>query len=108
MLGDWLAEFTDLRNVLVRPPWPSHDGLRDLTAQLRTRIIATGRNVPVPVPSDRKRAAAERAAAITAAQAEQAREDVALHELNSKVSPACLSYETNGRSLHPHTLVWLK
>ena len=85
MLGDWLAEFTDLRTRLVRPPWPSHDGLRALTAELRARIIATGRSVAVPAPSDRKRAAAEKVAAISAAQAEQAREDGALRELECKV-----------------------
>ena len=85
MLGDWLAEFTDLRAVLTRPPWPGHAGLRALTAEMRARIIATGRDEAVPAPSDRKRAATEKAAAITAAQAEQAAEDAALEQLDCKV-----------------------
>ena len=85
MLGDWLAEFTDLRAVLCRPPWPDHTGLRALTAEMRARIIATGRNEAVPAPSDRKRAAAEQLAAVSAAQAEQAKEDAAVEQLDCKV-----------------------
>ena len=35
MLGSWLAEFTDLRQQLVQPPWPSPAGLRALTLEAR-------------------------------------------------------------------------
>ena len=37
MLGSWLAEFTDLRQQLVQPPWPSPAGLRVLTLEVRLR-----------------------------------------------------------------------
>ena len=176
MLGNWLAEFTDLRQKLVQPPWPSRAGLRALSqearlheetcpqcsvcllfrkqlpcsersalckseprpcfrpqrghvstctstryvtaaftpaptrsekgprinaavytrggahdrdrllvTQMRRRIVeiaATGRTEPVPAPSDRKRAAAEKAASIALARAAQEQEDTALRELD--------------------------
>ncbi len=59
-------------------------------------VAATGRTEPVPAPSDRKRAGAEKAAAIDAAREAQAVEDTALRDLDGvKVctalhDPACL------------------
>ena len=63
--------------------------------QMRRRIAAIaamGRTEPVPAPSDRKRAAAEKAAAIDAARATQQQEDTALRELDgAKVHGAATS-----------------
>ena len=35
MMGSWLAEFTDLRQSLVLPPWPDSAGLRALAVEVR-------------------------------------------------------------------------
>ena len=73
-------------NPAITVPDPVHPtGGAACDLQMRQRIeaiAATGRTQPVPAPSDRKRAAAEKAAAIEAARAAQQVEDTALRELD--------------------------
>ena len=87
MLGPWLTEFVEMREVLNRGG-RVYDvlSLREFTLELLDMIKATGREYPVPKISARKLAAMEAEAAKAHAIAEQEREEQALQQLASAVT----------------------
>jgi tRNA-dihydrouridine synthase 1 len=85
LIGPWLSEFVDLRDVLNRGKTVmDRDTLEAFTHEVITRIKATGRTYAVPALSARKLAELEKEAAKQAAIAEQQAEEEALRELDTQ------------------------
>lgn len=92
LLGPWLSEFVDLREVLNRgdgtPRSATVEHLRELAMEVVARIqgieAREGRTHPIPQITARKLAAMEREAAKAAAIAEQEREAAALARLEQQ------------------------
>lgn len=80
--GSWLSEFTDLRDRLNQ----QHKSfgvadIREIAEEVVSRIGVLGRDYPVPKLSERALARMEREAAMTAAIAEQNREEACLKRI---------------------------
>lgn len=88
--GDWLQEFTDLRDRLNdhRLDVPK---IRAIAMEMIDRIQVCGRTKPIPKLSDRARLRLERDAAVAQARLEQQREAAALRSLGVEVETPCLS-----------------
>ncbi|GIL98467.1 hypothetical protein Vretimale_3793 [Volvox reticuliferus] len=80
MVGDWLAEHTDLRHNINRLP-PTVQLFRQMVDELRARVAASGRDYPIPQLSAAELVAADREEAKRAAIEEQEREADALDRL---------------------------
>ncbi|GLI58658.1 hypothetical protein VaNZ11_000400 [Volvox africanus] len=80
MVGDWLAEHTDLRHNINRLP-PTVQLFCQMVDELRARVAASGRNYPIPQLSAAELATADREEAKRAAIEEQEREADALDRL---------------------------
>ncbi|PNH09931.1 tRNA-dihydrouridine(16/17) synthase [NAD(P)(+)] [Tetrabaena socialis] len=80
IIGDWLAEHTDLRETINRTP-PSLELYLRVIAEVRSRSAASGRDRPMPQLGAADLAAIERAEAKQAAIDEQEREADALDRL---------------------------
>lgn len=81
LVGSWLAEHVDLRDVINRDPSFDLAAARDLAQELARRVAACGRDHPVPALSARKMAQMAAEAARAAAIEEQDREQAALAAL---------------------------
>ncbi|GLC54740.1 hypothetical protein PLESTB_000901100 [Pleodorina starrii] len=83
MIGDWLAEHTDLREKINRMP-PSIQLFLQVVDEILARAAASGRGHPVPQLSAAELAAADRDEARRAAIEEQEREADALDRLERR------------------------
>ena len=86
LLGPWLAEFTDLRDILSRgsKDMCTTESLIEFTEKVIARIKETGRTYPVPVLSTKDLEDFKRQAAKQSAIAEQEREAAAIHEIEAQ------------------------
>ncbi|KAK2075943.1 hypothetical protein QBZ16_001279 [Prototheca wickerhamii] len=93
MIGPWLSEHTDLRDLLNRGPNPCNEMVRELVTELMDRIEDCGRDHPIPAISEKKLAKLAAEEAKQAAIAEQLREEEAMAALSKaaaegKLEPA--------------------
>ena len=83
--GPWLAEFTDLRDLLNRQQHGfGMQHVRAIAEEVQSRMLALGRAHAIPKLSERALARLEAEAAVAAAVAEQQREEGALGRLQTK------------------------
>ncbi|KAK9859393.1 hypothetical protein WJX84_003115 [Apatococcus fuscideae] len=83
LLGDWLTEFTDLRDSM-NDYGLDEARLKAIAGEMRQRILGLDRTYPIPKLSARQLARLEAEESKQAAQEEQQRETDALQELESK------------------------
>uniref|UniRef100_A0A061S1R0 tRNA-dihydrouridine(16/17) synthase [NAD(P)(+)] n=1 Tax=Tetraselmis sp. GSL018 TaxID=582737 RepID=A0A061S1R0_9CHLO len=81
LLGNWLQEHTDLRDVVNNFRELTLERLRDVAEEMKSRILASGRDHPIPKLSERQIARMQREAAMAAAIEEQTREEEAVSAL---------------------------
>lgn len=82
MVGDWLAEHTDLRDSHINRPRVSVELYIEVVEEIQRRAAESGREVPVPRVSAAELAAQEREEARRLAIEEQEREADALERLD--------------------------
>jgi len=87
ILGNWLQEHTDLRDVLNNFRELTLDKLLDMSTEMKKRIQECGRDHPVPKLSARQLARLEKEQALARAMEEQKREEEAVMALDPRDAP---------------------